>query len=325
MHPRWIKLAISAAMTVFVFAAAAVVFIVVGSAVNKPKAQAGPTSCVATLAGGAGGPAPLNEQQRGIVGSIIAVGKQRQLPPRAWQIAVQAGQTESHLTNIQGGDRDSAGVFQMRPSKGWGTQQEITNVSYAVNKFYDRLTSVPGWETLRPGDAAQKVEASQFPQRYAQAEALAVSTVQQLGGVTAEDLTGCKAGGNLGENTYSAKAVEFANVQFGKPYVWGATGPDAFDCSGLITAAYQQAGLSLPRSSGEQYNAGKHVPVAEAQPGDLVFWADDRGNPEAIHHVALYVGNGEVIQAPQDGESVKKSRIWPNQLVPMATRPGVAA
>ncbi len=327
MNPRWIKLGISLALTVVLFIGAALFFIVMGSVVKKPTAMAAPTSCVATLAVGAAGggqAATLDPEQRGIVGTIVAIGKQRQMSPRAWQIAVQAGKTESHLKNLNQGDRDSLGVFQMRPSQSWGSKEQVTNVDYAVNKFYDVLSSVPNWESMRPGEAAQAVERSGFPQRYHTNEAFAASVLQELGGVSGQDLTGCSPqGGNLGENKYSAKAIEYAQTKFGRPYVWGAKGPESFDCSGLILAAYKHAGLAVPGYSGDQYNAGKHVPVAEAQPGDLIFWADDQGNPEAIHHVALYVGNGEVIQAPQDGDVVKKSKIWQDQLVPMATRPGV--
>ncbi|SFE70349.1 NlpC/P60 family protein, partial [Actinopolyspora alba] len=102
---------------------------------------------------------------------------------------------------------------------------------------------------------------------------------------------------------------------------WGAEGPDRFDCSGLMQSAYRHAGLTIPRTSGQQYHAGKHVPVDQARPGDLIFWADAAGNPSAIHHVALYIGNNQVIQAPQTGETVKISDIWDSELVPKATRP----
>lgn len=321
-----IKLGISVTLVVVLLVGAVVLFVVMGSVVRKPTAQAEPVTCVATLAAGIGGPqaGTLDDEQRGVVGQIIAIGKQRKLIPRAWQIAIQAGKTESNLRNLDHGDRDSLGVFQMRPSMGWGTREQVTNVEYAVNKFYDVLMTVPGWETMRPGDAAQRVERSAFPQRYHEHEAFAASILQELGGVSAEDLTGCRpTGGALGENPYAAKAIEYARSKFGRPYVWGAKGPEEFDCSGLVQAAYKHAGLAVPGYSGDQYNSGKHIPVAEAQPGDLIFWADAKGNPEAIHHVAIYVGNGEVIHAPQDGDVVKQSKIWQNGLVPMATRPGV--
>src|SRR5690606_22363568 len=108
----------------------------------------------------------LNDEQRHIVSEIIRIGSERQLSPRAWQIAIQAGMTESKLTNLDYGDRDSLGIFQMRPSMGWGTPQQLQDVDYQIRKFYSVLRGVDGWQTMRPGDAAQAVERSGFPQRY---------------------------------------------------------------------------------------------------------------------------------------------------------------
>lgn len=299
-------------------------YIISAAGVQAGSALAGPVACVATLAtGGQAGNTPLDQEQRDIAGTIIATGKQRGLAPRAWQIAIQAGKTESQLHNAKHGDRDSLGIFQMRPSMGWGSEQQVTNAVYAINKFYDVLLGVPGWESLRPGQAAQLVERSGFPERYDQVEQFAVTVVRDLAGVTVADLTGCQnPEGAAGNNLYAEQAMLFARDQRGKRYVWGAAGPDTYDCSGLVLAAYRSAGLALPRASIDQYNAGKHVPVSEAQPGDLIFWGDAKGNPEAIHHVALYLGNGQVIQAPQDGDTVKISQLWQNGLVQTATRPG---
>ena len=93
-------------------------------------------------------------------------------------------------------------------------------------------------------------------------------------------------------------ALDFAQQQLGKPYVWGATGPDAYDCSGLTGAAYAAAGLNLPRTSREQWYSGPHVGLGQLEPGDLMFWAIDVTNPATIHHVALYAGKGLMVAAP---------------------------
>ena len=98
----------------------------------------------------------LDQESVRIVQSIIEIGKQRNMSPRAMQIAIQAGKTESNLANLTHGDRDSLGIFQMRPSMGWGSVAEITDVNYQINKFYDVLMQVPGWEEMRPGAAAQQ-------------------------------------------------------------------------------------------------------------------------------------------------------------------------
>ena len=106
--------------------------------------------------------------------------------------------------------------------------------------------------------------------------------------------------------TAAARAIEFALAQRGLPYVWGGDGPlngeGGFDCSGLTTAAYAHAGLALPRTAHTQYYAGPHVPAdAELMPGDLVFY----GVPERVHHVGLYLGGGQMVNAPRRGKPVQ--------------------
>lgn len=104
--------------------------------------------------------------------------------------------------------------------------------------------------------------------------------------------------------TKAAKALAFARAQIGKPYVWGATGPDSYDCSGLTQAAWKAAGVDLPRTTYDQVNAGRTVSLADAQPGDLVFFYDD------ISHVGLYIGNGMMIHAPKPGAYVREESIF---------------
>ncbi|MHA6760521.1 C40 family peptidase [Streptacidiphilus sp. PAMC 29251] len=97
----------------------------------------------------------------------------------------------------------------------------------------------------------------------------------------------------------AAAAVAFARAQLGKPYVWGATGPGSFDCSGLTQAAWRAAGVSLPRTTYQQIDAGRRIPTSQLQPGDLVFYYS------GITHVALYVGGGRIIHAPHPGAAVE--------------------
>ncbi len=87
-------------------------------------------------------------------------------------------------------------------------------------------------------------------------------------------------------------------------YVWGATGPTTFDCSGLTQWAYAQAGVSIPRTSRQQYAGLPKVPLDQLQPGDLVFYANG-SDPSTIHHVALYLGGGKVLHAPHTGDVVR--------------------
>ncbi|MFF7354447.1 MULTISPECIES: C40 family peptidase [Streptomyces] len=94
------------------------------------------------------------------------------------------------------------------------------------------------------------------------------------------------------------KAVAFATAQLGKPYVWGAEGPKAYDCSGLTSQAWAAAGHPIPRTSQEQWKQLKHVDVKDMRPGDLVIYFDDAS------HVALYIGDGAIIQAPRPGRTI---------------------
>jgi peptidoglycan DL-endopeptidase CwlO len=101
-----------------------------------------------------------------------------------------------------------------------------------------------------------------------------------------------------GSSTAAQTAVRFALAQVGKPYVFGAAGPDTYDCSGLTMSAWAAAGVSLPHSALQQYGYGAHVPLSDLQPGDLVFMYSP------IAHVTIYIGNGLLVSAPEPGESV---------------------
>jgi peptidoglycan DL-endopeptidase CwlO len=107
------------------------------------------------------------------------------------------------------------------------------------------------------------------------------------------------------------RAVDYALRQLGKPYEWGAQGPDAYDCSGLTYRAWQHAGVPVPRTSQEQWARLPRIPLSELRPGDLVVYHAD------ATHVALYAGHGTVVQAPRPGESVKIS--------PLASAPVLGA
>ena len=100
-------------------------------------------------------------------------------------------------------------------------------------------------------------------------------------------------------------ALRAAESRRGLPYVWGAAGPSAFDCSGLVQWAFAQAGVRMPRVAVDQARAGPAVPVSELEPGDLLFYHTDPTDPGYISHVAIYLGNGWMIQAPEPGLDVE--------------------
>ncbi|MEU3605234.1 NlpC/P60 family protein [Streptomyces sp. NPDC035033] len=113
----------------------------------------------------------------------------------------------------------------------------------------------------------------------------------------------------------ASAAISFARAQLGKPYIWGATGPSGYDCSGLTQAAWRAAGVSLPRTTYTQINAGRRVSRSELAPGDLVFFYS------GISHVGLYIGGGQMIHAPRPGAPI---RIAPIDEMPFAGATRVA-
>jgi peptidoglycan DL-endopeptidase CwlO len=100
-------------------------------------------------------------------------------------------------------------------------------------------------------------------------------------------------------------AANWALTQLGKPYLWGGAGPDSFDCSGLTMMAWARAGVQLLHYTGYQWEEGPHVPLNQLQRGDLLFYATNTSDPGTIHHVAIYIGNGMMVNAPHTGAFVR--------------------
>ncbi|WP_210591449.1 C40 family peptidase [Streptomyces sp. GESEQ-35] len=159
-------------------------------------------------------------------------------------------------------------------------------------------------EKEKQQEAARK--AAELAKQQAAAEAAAQEAAQQESGSSASDSSDT-SDTSATDSSYAAKAekvLAFARSQVGKPYVWGATGPDSYDCSGLTQGAWNAAGISLPRTTWDQVNAGTTVSLSAAQPGDLVFFYDD------ISHVGIYIGNGMMIHAPKPGAYVREESIY---------------
>jgi peptidoglycan DL-endopeptidase CwlO len=109
----------------------------------------------------------------------------------------------------------------------------------------------------------------------------------------------------------ASAAIRYARAQLGKPYQWGGAGPDSFDCSGLTMMAWEQAGVYFPHLAQDQYDMTARIALGDALPGDLIFF----GTPDNVYHVGLYIGNGQMIDAPETGENVSVSSIyWSNLL-----------
>ena len=154
-----------------------------------------------------------------------------------------------------------------------------------------------------------------------QTKLLARLTAQQRAALERQEARAAAAtttGTYTGPTTTQAdRAVAFAYAQLGKPYVWGATGPGSYDCSGLVQAAWASAGVTIPRTTYEQWATLPHVPMSAIQPGDLIYF-------DGIGHVAIYVGNNMIIDAPQPGQLVEKvslSSPWYAATLDGAARP----
>jgi cell wall-associated NlpC family hydrolase len=109
-------------------------------------------------------------------------------------------------------------------------------------------------------------------------------------------------------DSVGSRALDVARTKIGSEYVWGASGPYNFDCSGLVQWSYKQVGIDLPRTSFEQSHVGRPVAYQDLRPGDLII-------QEGGGHVAMYAGDGKILQAPQSGETVSYARLNPNSIV----------
>ncbi|MEO3755072.1 NlpC/P60 family protein [Streptomyces sp. B6B3] len=154
-------------------------------------------------------------------------------------------------------------------------------------------------ERLEQEEAERLAREAEERRQQQEAEEAAQEAAEQ------ESSAGDSSGGGT-DGSYASladQAIAFAEAQLGKPYVWGATGPDSYDCSGLTQAAWLAAGVEIPRVTWDQVNYGTSVTRDQLQPGDLVFFYDD------ISHVGLYIGDGQMIHAPKPGDVVKYESI----------------
>jgi cell wall-associated NlpC family hydrolase len=233
-----------------------------------------------------------------------------------------------------GFDHDSLGIFQQRP--GWGSAQQRLDPVASTNLFLDRLLTEPTWSTVDPWRAAQQVQDSAYdgaPRRanhfstvYGGNYQLNVAAAAGILTVIQTDSTrlNCGAGPGAipkgpvgahglpigytipaGTSPAATRAVLYALAQQGKPYLFGAAGPDSFDCSGLMLAAWAQAGITLAHDTRIQVTEGVPTDAAHLSPGDLVLVPGSDGTLASPGHVGMFLGPGLVVEAPQTGDVVK--------------------
>jgi hypothetical protein len=185
---RAARRAVLTAIVLIVVAGAGLIWFVV----RKPASQ--PPGCTAAPLTAGAPSVPLTPDQADNAAIIAAVAQQLGMPDRAVTVALATAMQESRLANLSGGDRDSAGLFQQRPSQGWGTYAQVTDPVHASTSFYEHLRAEPGWQQLSVTEAAQLVQHSAAPDAYAdwepQARAIAAAlTGESVAALTCHDLT----------------------------------------------------------------------------------------------------------------------------------------
>ncbi|MEU0003122.1 NlpC/P60 family protein [Streptomyces sp. NPDC006314] len=237
----------------------------------------------------------------------------------AWQLALSSGPDrylEGAAIAERAGDRQAVAVSRVR--------EQLREIERLRGAAHIELKS------LRSRQAELKRRKKTITGKLAEARRLlARLTPRQRSEVTGDGVSAAhvsrsasgtrtapeRTGSTPAPHARAAAAVSYAYAKLGSPYVWGATGPNAFDCSGLVQAAYRSAGISLPRTTYAQINAGRRVSRSELQPGDLVFFYS------GISHVGLYVGGGQMIHAPNPSAPV---RLAPIDQMPFAGATRVA-
>lgn len=349
------------------------------------------------------------EQMRNAV-IIMQVGRRMGMSTRDIQTGIITSLVESNLINVNYGDRDSLGLFQQRPSQGWGSPNQVRDPEYAAGKFFSALRNLGDKRNrMSMGAAAQAVQRSAYPGRYDQrvgemrdnfpgllkaagenpttsataynfetngdevqqsslsADAV-LGTLEEDGeptsaGATAVGEASTSAVGEVGQgdtqqtmvgewginspqaydpedeygdymmaglkgdagalikslqsgDTYMegyakgvdgwrSQVIEAAKTALGVMYQWGGNSlAGGVDCSGLVQQAFAAAGISLPRISAQQAQAGQRVGLNALQPGDLVAW-DNSSRNNGADHIAIYLGNGQIIEAPRTGLAVR--------------------
>jgi murein DD-endopeptidase MepM/ murein hydrolase activator NlpD len=231
------------------------------------------------------GPMPavtgLVEEQVRIAAVIVRVGQDLKVPPRGWVIAVATALQESRLRNLPhlgaANDHDSLGVFQQRPSQGWGTPEQLADPAYQSRKFYDKLLTIPGWQTMPLTVAAQKVQVSAFPDAYAKHEPLATRVVDALTGGAG------RAGGTVGQ---CAADWELAASGWTRPV------------QGSVISGFRTA--SRPAHNGVDIDVARGTPVHAAASGMVVMvrcnaslngqpYSCDRDGSPAVRGCGWYV------------------------------------
>jgi cell wall-associated NlpC family hydrolase len=263
-----------------------------------------------------------------------AAGAKRVAQAKVTEARTQMATLSAHQTELEGQLVEAkarlSGLLSARQAyKQWKHQQEVL-----ARQRAERLAQERREAAIRAAQLLEQQREALRRQRENQPPGQSPPTQDQPPGQTAPVVYNPPPQSGGGWSASKGQlVVRAAERWLGTPYAWAGgtpsgpsygTAPDegvlGFDCSGLALYSWAQAGVSLPHFSGYQYESGSHPSMSSLLPGDLLFWSYD-GTPSSIHHVAIYIGGGQVIEAPQSGDVIKIVPIWYDGLVG-ATRPG---
>nr|MDT0658786.1 M23 family metallopeptidase [Micromonospora sp. DSM 115978] len=256
---------------------------IVGGGATCVPATAAPATTASAVPGpiASGGPIPALDgwdgEQLSHVATILTVGNIKTVPPWGWVVATATAMQESSLRNLAGGADDSIGLFQQRPSQGWGTPEQLRDPAYQAGKFFDKLLTVEGWQQMPLTEAAQKVQRSAYPDAYAKHTAEAIRLVSHVGAA-------------LGLSTVGINACSGVSAQ-------GWTQP----VRALVVSGFRTS--SRPGHDGVDLGAARHATIAAAASGTVERvrcnaidnrtggdWGCDRdGSPEYTSGCGWYV------------------------------------
>jgi peptidoglycan DL-endopeptidase CwlO len=209
-------------------------------------------------------------------------------------------------------------LMEQAGSRNFATQQLLADASRLAGVEQQVQRTEDGISALKSQLTAQKKALGKFISTEKATLASLTVPQQQTVESTSIGASGTTTATYTGPtSTQAEQAVAFAYAQLGKPYQWGATGPDSYDCSGLVQAAWAAAGVAIPRDTYEQWAALPHIASSDIQPGDLLYY-------DGVGHVAMYVGDGYIIDAPQTGMDVERIPMdtsWYAQTFVGAARP----
>ncbi|MGV9312495.1 hypothetical protein ACWDR0_09890 [Streptomyces sp. NPDC003691] len=267
----------------------AVLAALIGYVAAQQSTRDGTPGCTVRAASGGGPSYELSNEQAANAATVSAVGTSRGLPERAVTIALATALQESGLRNIRHGDRDSLGLFQQRPSKGWGTPEQIMDPVYSAGRFYDGLAGVPGYARLPLTVAAQEVQRSGFPQAYAKHEPNAALLAAALTGRAGAALS-CTPGPGGGRAGDPARVRAELVKAFGRavlPKAGTEAASAGFDGSRAARGARE---VTVPVTAGAPAGGpGDGARDRTARGWELAHWAVARAERLRIAEVA-YAG-----------------------------------